>query len=197
MRPLGRTLIAIAVLRASLGFGILLALQTRMSGTAGVCLGAFVVAQLSDHLDGWIARRWSRSSLAGYLQDSVADKLFHVGCLLGLGTVYAPVGPLLWGVLVREFVLMATRVLAPDFRVNPGRDKRYSVAYAVLLRTGILSLLLAPFAPSEGYETVAQWSGYLLTGAAVIFGWIVLALALRSPRRRERTRSQPGEAWPH
>jgi len=43
---------------------------------------AFVVAALTDWLDGWLARRWNQTSAFGAFLDPVADKLMVCAALL-------------------------------------------------------------------------------------------------------------------
>jgi CDP-diacylglycerol--glycerol-3-phosphate 3-phosphatidyltransferase len=170
MRPWGRTLIAIATVRALLGLSVLLLLQLGGSQAAVACVCLVVIAQLSDRLDGWLARRWSTPSTAGYLQDSVADKLFHFGCLLGLALVHPGLAVLVWGVLVREFVIMGFRVIAPDLTAHLRAYKASSVIFTALLRGGILLFIVALLAPVPlGLRLEA--GGYFAISLAVLFGW--------------------------
>lgn len=180
MRPLGGTLIAIATMRACLGALVLVSLTYTVPYAEVICLVALAMAQLSDHLDGWLARRFSRPSVAGYLQDSISDKLFHAGCLLGLQERFDGVGVIFWGLLVREFILLATRVLTAEVGPSLARLRRYSVLYAVLVRLGILSLFLSPMVGSVA--VYAATVGYVLLSGAVVFGTIGWVAALRPSR---------------
>jgi cardiolipin synthase len=76
----------------------------------------FVVAGLTDFLDGWLARRFQATSLAGAILDPIADKVLVCGAIVGLIAVgmpyvFAALGGL---ILMREFAVSAMReVLAP------------------------------------------------------------------------------------
>ena len=76
----------------------------------------FVVAGLTDFLDGWLARRFQATSLAGAILDPIADKVLVCGAIVGLVAVgmpyvFAALGGL---ILMREFAVSAMReVLAP------------------------------------------------------------------------------------
>lgn len=82
-------------------------------GTAAyVWAGAlFVVAALTDFLDGWLARRWRVTTTLGSFLDTTADKLLVAGVLITLvevGRAWA------WAAVVivgRELVIMALRGL--------------------------------------------------------------------------------------
>ena len=49
-----------------------------------VATGIFVVAAITDWLDGWLARRWNQTSSFGAFLDPVADKLMVTAALLVL-----------------------------------------------------------------------------------------------------------------
>ena len=74
-----------------------------------VACGAFVLAALTDWLDGWLARRWNQTSAFGAFLDPVADKLM-VGAallvLLELGRVDAVIALIIIG---REITISALR----------------------------------------------------------------------------------------
>jgi phosphatidylglycerophosphate synthase len=131
-----------------------------------IAICAAALAQASDQLDGWIARKWSYPTLAGYAQDSVADKLFHAGCLLGLGREFPLVPFILWAVLSREFIIMALRMLESEVQLSLKKFKSYSVLYATFLRIGIFCLIGDTCWPS-------LWAGTL-----AYVGTAILLLAL-------------------
>ena len=45
-------------------------------------LTLFIVASLTDYLDGYLARLWKQSSTIGRMLDPIADKLLVSACLL-------------------------------------------------------------------------------------------------------------------
>jgi len=79
-------------------------------------VAAFIVAGASDFFDGWLARRFGATSLAGAILDPIADKILVCGAVIGLLTLgmpafFAALGGL---ILMREFAVSALReVLAP------------------------------------------------------------------------------------
>ena len=79
-------------------------------------VAAFIVASISDFLDGWLARRFGAVSLAGAILDPIADKVLVCGAIVGLMTTGLPVVFAAFGglILMREFAVSALReVLAP------------------------------------------------------------------------------------
>lgn len=81
-RPLEPTLLGLAIFRSCLGGLVLVAFRPQHPRLIVVCLVAFVLAVASDFMDGSIARRFSRPTLAGYLQDSIADRYLILGVCL-------------------------------------------------------------------------------------------------------------------
>ena len=74
----------------------------------------FVLAGLSDFLDGWLARRLSATSLWGAILDPIADKALIAAAILGLlalGPNPATILPSAL-ILVREFAVSALRETA-------------------------------------------------------------------------------------
>ena len=71
----------------------------------------FIVAALTDFLDGWVARKWDATSVFGAFLDSTADKLLVTGVLLVLLVIDRV---WIWFALIiimREFVVMSLRGL--------------------------------------------------------------------------------------
>ena len=75
---------------------------------------AFVVAALTDFVDGWLARRLHAETLWGAILDPIADKVLVCGVILGLmtlgsnGAVAIPAALILF----REFTVSALREVA-------------------------------------------------------------------------------------
>jgi CDP-diacylglycerol--glycerol-3-phosphate 3-phosphatidyltransferase/cardiolipin synthase len=73
-----------------------------------VAIGTFVLAAVSDAVDGWIARRFRQESNLGRLLDPIADKLLLVAAVLVLSLSSWPAPLPLWFVIVlisREVLL--------------------------------------------------------------------------------------------
>jgi CDP-diacylglycerol--glycerol-3-phosphate 3-phosphatidyltransferase/cardiolipin synthase len=71
-------------------------------------IAAFVIAALSDAVDGWVARRFRQESSLGRLLDPLADKLLLVAAVLVLTLSSWPAPLPLWFVIVlisREVLL--------------------------------------------------------------------------------------------
>ena len=86
-----------------------------------VALSIFIVAGVTDVLDGYFARMWGQQSTFGRMLDPIADKLLVASCLLMLaadGTIYG-----LWlfasiVILCREILVSGLREYLAELRVS-------------------------------------------------------------------------------
>ena len=91
----------------------------------------FIVAALTDWLDGWLARRLNQTSAFGAFLDPVADKLMIAGALvvlLHLDRVHAFVALIIIG---REIAISALR----EWMAQIGQSKSVAVATVGKLKT--------------------------------------------------------------
>ena len=120
-------------------------------------LAAFVVAALTDFLDGWLARRLGATSLTGAILDPIADKILVCGAIVGLLAVgmtytFAALGGL---ILMRELAVSALReVLAP-------RGVKLPVTFLAKTKTTLQLIALAAamalaFWPAFGFDLTAD-----------------------------------------
>ena len=133
-----------------------------------VALVIFILASLTDAIDGWIARRKGEVTVLGQLLDPTADKLLIASaliCLVDLGLVPSSAAIIIIG---REIAVTGFRAMASSKGINIpasafGKAKMGSESW--ILGT----LILGP-----GYL------GKLIMGAAKIGLWLVVALAIIS-----------------
>ena len=93
----------------------------------------FVVAAVTDWLDGYLARRLNQMSAFGAFFDPVADKLVVVGALivlLNLGRVDMVVGLIIIG---REIAISALR----EWMAQVGQAKSVAVAFVGKVKTAV------------------------------------------------------------
>jgi CDP-diacylglycerol--glycerol-3-phosphate 3-phosphatidyltransferase len=113
----------------------------------------FVLAAVTDFLDGWLARRWQVESLAGAILDPIADKVLVAGAVIGLAIHGDQVAALTGGlVLFREFAISALReVLAPRGLRLPVTflAKAKTTLQLVALSAAILRLASPPWLGAE------------------------------------------------
>lgn len=132
---------SITLLRVGVLIPILILMQfpNRLAYWAAAVL--FVVAALSDFLDGYIARKWGQVTNFGKFLDPLADKLLICSVLIemvGLGRVPAWVVIL---IIIRELAVTGLRAVAADNNVVIAADK-YGKAKTVLQILAVVPLLI-------------------------------------------------------
>lgn len=149
--------------------------------TASVAaLGCFLLASVTDWVDGYLARRWRQTSALGALLDPIADKVLVLGIFLAF--VQLRLVPA-WMVLViacREFLITGVRLFAASRHVvlSAAREgKHKTVSQMVTILTVLIVLIiqetpaaqrLSPFA-----QDVMRWT---VLGCV----WVTMLLTLMS-----------------
>lgn len=83
-----------------------------MEGKEIVGLALFLIAALTDVLDGWVARRWGLVTRLGKLLDPAADKILTSAAFISLvGLDLAPAW-VVAAIIAREFAISTLRSLA-------------------------------------------------------------------------------------
>jgi cardiolipin synthase (CMP-forming) len=86
-----------------------------------VALAIFIVAGITDILDGYFARSWGQQSSFGRMLDPIADKLLVSSCLLMLAADGTIRGWSLWAAIVilcREILVSGLREYLAELRVS-------------------------------------------------------------------------------
>ena len=129
----------------------------------------FVVASITDFLDGYIARKKELVTVFGKFIDPLADKLIVMAALLILND--AGVIPIWITVLIlsREFIVTGIRLIAVgEGKViaasNLGKYKTASTMIALVM------LLALPYLPYEGFKLAGMIVLYVGTALTVISG---------------------------
>ena len=102
----------LTVARFFLTLGFVAALTVRCPFSFTLSLVLFIVAGITDYVDGEIARRWSLVTDFGRLMDPLVDKIMMAAgfiCLVPLGDIPAWVATVIVG---REFLITGLRLLA-------------------------------------------------------------------------------------
>jgi CDP-diacylglycerol--glycerol-3-phosphate 3-phosphatidyltransferase/cardiolipin synthase len=154
----------IAVLRAVAVVPITWAIATDQRPLA---LGLFVVAALSDALDGWLARRSGSAGPRGALIDPLADKILvlgTLGALTAVGTGW-PVTAVTVLTALREGVVAVFRVRAFSRGVALPADRIAKLKTAAQM-SGVALIIIG--------ERPWPVVGATLVGVALLLGLFVL-----------------------
>jgi len=136
--------------------------QQRFAALAACIL--FVIAGITDGLDGLIARRMGMKTRLGLYLDPIADKLL-VCCVLITLSCYGRLVPL-WVTLV----LVAREFLINGLRSFYGMEgvTIYS-SYSGKLKTTFQIIAISCILFSRYWDTGHQWVSFLTVGIAVIY----------------------------
>jgi CDP-diacylglycerol--glycerol-3-phosphate 3-phosphatidyltransferase len=127
----------------------------------------FLLASLTDWLDGWLARRRRQITTLGTLLDPIADKLLTSAAFVSLVQIGAASGWMVWIILGREFAVDGLRMIASSQGVTIGAS--IWGKYKTVSQVVAIVLLLA------GSRYLGKWD---LAGDVAL--WIVVALAILS-----------------
>ncbi|MBE6587293.1 MAG: CDP-alcohol phosphatidyltransferase family protein [Ruminococcaceae bacterium] len=131
----------------------------------------FVVAGITDVVDGYLARRFGWITDAGKILDPLADKTMQVVALLC--TVASGLVPiwLLIPIILKELTMgIGSLIFYKMFRTI-GVSKNYGKAYTVLFYVAIAAIIV--FDP---WFSAHQWAKLVLCVATAISGWAAIVL---------------------
>ncbi|MDL2399910.1 CDP-diacylglycerol--glycerol-3-phosphate 3-phosphatidyltransferase [Rhizobium mayense] len=135
-----------------------------------VALWIFIIASITDFLDGYLARIWNQTSNIGRMLDPIADKLLVSAILLLVAADGTIAGWSLWAaiiILCREILvsglreyLAALKVSVPVTRIAKWKTTAQLVAIAFLL-AGPAGDKVVPYTTEMGI--ILLWIAALLT----------------------------------
>lgn len=163
---------ALTVLRVALAPAVLFAL---LGGYNAIALGAFVLAALSDWLDGVLARKWQVTSLFGAALDHTADKILILSAFVALAMTGVLLGFTLLAVMVmlyREFFIASLRESLAGKQVTLpvsfiGKSKTTLQMLSVIALIAFPHMLWIGFALVWISAAISLWSAYGYTRAAL------------------------------
>ncbi|HEY3566326.1 MAG TPA: CDP-alcohol phosphatidyltransferase family protein [Thermoanaerobaculia bacterium] len=170
-----------------------------MNGSSGKALLLFIVAGVTDALDGFIARFWKQQSLLGAYLDPIADKLLLTTAYVVLsipslnhGTQIPPWITIL--VIARDVLIVSVALvlyLAANIRKFPPSvlSKINTILQVVAV---VLVLVSGVFRDLRWIELVADTSLYLVAGLTVASGLYYIFLYSHK-KVREELRGASGE----
>lgn len=163
----------------------------------GWALLVLAVSGFTDFLDGWLARKLDQQSTLGQILDPVADRLYILAVVVGLGlrevipwwlAVSLPLRDvLLWGLVP----LLRTRGYSALPVHFVGKAATFNLLYAFpLLLLGDGDGTVATLAQPFGWA-LALWGIGLYWWAGVLYAWQVRRLLATTERRPTRA-ADPG-----
>ena len=146
---------------------LVVVLLTRMPAKEYLALGVFLVAALTDFLDGWIARKFKKVTTLGMLLDPIADKILVSAALISLVDLQEADA---WAVCIivgREFAVSGMRAIAAGEQITIAASNlgKWKMAAQVV---GISLMILG-----ARLDDIGLWR---MTGRAALYVMTVMAL---------------------
>ncbi len=162
----------LTVLRMILIIPFVIILLTDCLGTLSgpVALAIFIIASLTDLLDGKIARKYNLVTNFGKFMDPLADKVLVCSAMICLVELRPEMMPA-WAVIVilaREFIISGFRLVASDNGVVIAASmwgKSKTVSQMVMV---ILMLANIPWGPMEWIIRIVMYIAVLLTVISLV-----------------------------
>lgn len=131
-----------------------------------IALGIFIIASLTDLLDGKIARKYNLVTNFGKFMDPLADKLLVCAalvCLIELGRIQA------WAVIViisREFIISGFRLVAADNHVVIAAS--YWGKFKTTFQMVMVCLMIADIEAVAWLTQIFLWAAVALTVISLV-----------------------------
>ena len=131
-----------------------------------IALGIFIVASLTDFLDGYIARKYHLVTNFGKFMDPLADKLLVCSaliCLIELDRIPS------WMVIIiiaREFVISGFRLIASDNGVVIAAS--YWGKFKTTFQMIAVCLMIADIAMLSLVTSIVTWIAVILTVVSLV-----------------------------
>ena len=137
----------------------------------------FVVASITDYLDGYLARIWNQTSNIGRMLDPIADKLLVASVLLLMAADGTIAGWTIWAaiiILCREILVSGLREYLADLKVSVPvtRIAKWKTAIQMV---AIGLLLVGP--AMDDMPPAADATG-LVTGAGIALLWVAAIITM-------------------
>lgn len=146
----------------------------------------FIIAAVTDWLDGFLARRWNQTSSFGAFLDPVADKLMVTAALLSLLALDRVTDLIALIIIGREITISALR----EWMAQIGASKSVAVNFLGKLKTTFQMIAIPLLLYHDRLLGVdaAMLGGWLIYVAAVLTLWsMVYYMKLAWPQIRERS----------
>lgn len=146
---------------------LVVVLLTKFEGKEFVGLGLFLLAALTDFLDGFLARRWGLVTRLGKLLDPAADKILTSAAFISLVELGSAPAWIVVVIVCREFAISTLRAIAA------AENLVISASWSGKVKTAVqvIAISLLIFDTQLGaLRPLATWALYLALVVSVYSG---------------------------
>ena len=186
--------------RFGMAFLLMVCLSVSFPGAAWLALIIFILAAITDALDGHLARTVYGCTDFGKLMDPLADKVLTAAAFIGFVELGVMPAWMVTLILAREFMVTGLRLLAADKGIVLaagiwGKHKTVwqMVFIIVVLFAGVFQPLKTCAAAGGNLQTAFLWGGLFVTALSVWSGWHYFQqnLNLLTPAPTHPNKTQP------
>lgn len=183
---------ALTVFRIFLVPLLVVVLLTKMPAREYLALGVFLVAALTDWLDGFWARRYKKITTLGILLDPIADKLLVSAALISLVDLQEADAWAVCIIIGREFAVSGLRSIASahGITIAASRLGKYKMVAQIV---GISLMILGARLDDIGlWRKTGRAALYVMTVMALISGVDYFRRYLKPILEKEARTTYPG-----
>ena len=131
-----------------------------------IALAIFIIASLTDFLDGQIARKYNLVTNFGKFMDPLADKLLVCSALVCLVAVDRIPAWMVIVIIAREFIISGFRLVASDNGVVIAAS--YWGKFKTTFQIIMICLMIADLAALQLLTTIVTWVAVILTVVSLV-----------------------------
>ena len=131
-----------------------------------IALAVFIIASLTDMLDGKIARKYNLVTNFGKFMDPLADKLLVCSALVCLVAVDRIPAWMVIVIIAREFIISGFRLVASDNGVVNAAS--YWGKFKTTFQIIMICLMIADLAALQLLTTIVTWVAVILTIVSLV-----------------------------
>ena len=131
-----------------------------------IAVGIFILASLTDLLDGKIARKYNLVTNFGKFMDPLADKLLVCSALIALVDLERIAAWIVIIIIAREFIISGFRLVASDNGVVIAAS--YWGKFKTTFQMVMICLMIANFPQLQILTNIIMWIALILTVVSLI-----------------------------
>ena len=131
-----------------------------------IALAVFILASLTDLLDGKIARKYNLVTNFGKFMDPLADKLLVCSAMICLVEMHIIPAWIVIIIIAREFIISGFRLIASDNGVVIAAS--YWGKFKTVFQMVMICLMIANFPQLQILTDIIMWIALILTVVALI-----------------------------